>query len=143
MCCFWIKGQTKFIAPLVIFIMLSLAFFVLGQAAIANNYGNYGLDNTLKVEQPGGNATLKDALMQQTPAVIIGKIVGAALAFIGILFFVLMIYGGFLWMTARGNEENVTKAKELIIAAVIGLVIVLAAYAITAYIGEALTESGG
>jgi len=50
----------------------------------------------------------------------------------------LVIYGGFLWMTARGNEQQVTKAKDLIISAVIGLVIVLAAYAITAYVGGAL-----
>ena len=122
---------------IIAFIVFLLAFFVLGQAAVASNYGNYGLDDTLKVEKDGSK--LGDAFMKGTPAEIIGKIVGAALAFIGILFFILMIYGGFLWMTARGNEENVTKAKELIIAAVIGLVIVLAAYAITAYIGEALT----
>ena len=116
---------------IIIFIVFLLAFFVLGQAALA---GDYGLGET------AGIAFDEDIPFEdEGPAVIIGKIVGAALAFIGILFFILMIYGGFLWMTARGNEENVTKAKELIIAAVIGLVIVLAAYAITAYIGGALT----
>ena len=65
----------------------------------------------------------------------IGTIIGVLLSFIGTIFFVLIIYGGFLWMTARGNEQNVTKAKDLITSAVIGLVIVLAAYAITSYIG--------
>lgn len=76
-----------------------------------------------------------------TPATIIGQIIGAVLAFVGILFLVLMIYGGLLWMTARGNQEQVTKAKDLIIASVIGLIIILSAYAITAYVGQALTSA--
>jgi len=49
-----------------------------------------------------------------------------------------MIYGGFIWMIARGNEGEVTKAKDLIQAAIIGLVVVLAAYAITQFIGQQL-----
>lgn len=65
----------------------------------------------------------------------IGKIVGALLSFIGVVFLILMIYGGLTWMLARGNEQEVEKAKNLIIAAVIGLIIVLSAYAITSYIG--------
>jgi len=72
---------------------------------------------------------------QNDPSTIIGKVVGAGLAFIGVLFLILMIYGGFTWMLARGNEQEVTRAKDLIYSAVIGLVIVLAAYAITAYVG--------
>jgi len=42
-----------------------------------------------------------------------------------------MIYAGYLWMLARGNEQEVEKAKNIIIYAVIGLVVVLSAYAIT------------
>jgi len=68
----------------------------------------------------------------------IGTVVGAGLAFIGVLFFLLIIYGGLLWMTARGNEADVEKAKNLIQAAVVGLIIVLGAYAITSYISELL-----
>ncbi len=70
---------------------------------------------------------------------IIGLIIKIILSFLGVIFLVLMIYGGYTWMTARGNEQQVTKAKDLIIAAVIGLIIVLSAYAITAYIGGAIT----
>ena len=71
----------------------------------------------------------------------IGNIVGVALSFIGVLFLGLMIYGGFSWMLARGNQTEVTKAKDLIEAAVIGLIIVMAAYAITAYVGGVLLSS--
>lgn len=54
----------------------------------------------------------------------------AALAFLGTLFFVLMIYAGWLWLTAGGNEERVTKAKSILTQATIGVLIVFAAYAI-------------
>ncbi len=69
---------------------------------------------------------------------IIGKIIGVILSFLGVIFLLLMIYGGYLWMMARGNEEQVGKAKKIIVQAVIGVIIVLAAYAITAFIGTQL-----
>lgn len=65
-----------------------------------------------------------------------GQIVGTLLTFIGVLFLILMIYAGLMWMTAGGNEQTVDKAKQLIINAVIGLVVVLAAYAITSFVGN-------
>jgi hypothetical protein len=100
----------------------------------------YGLKNTAKNAYGGDETDIP--FLNMKPAGIIGQVIGAALSFIGILFFGLMIYGGFLWMTARGNEQKVEKAKELIIAAVIGLIIVMSAYAITAFVGEALTKTG-
>jgi len=54
----------------------------------------------------------------------------------GVIFLILAIYGGFKWMTAAGNEESVEKAKKTITNAILGLVIVLAAYAIVKFIVE-------
>lgn len=69
----------------------------------------------------------------------IGRIIGVGLSFVGVLFLGLLIYGGFMWMVSRGNQAEVTKATDLIQAAVIGLIIVLAAYAITMYVGNILS----
>lgn len=63
---------------------------------------------------------------------MIGDVINLSLSFLGVIFLILMIYGGYLWMTARGNEQQVEKSKNLITAAIIGLIIVLAAYAISA-----------
>ena len=60
----------------------------------------------------------------------IGKVLNIATVFLGVVFLGLMIYAGYLWMLARGNEQDIEKAKNIIIYAVIGLVVVLAAYAI-------------
>ena len=61
----------------------------------------------------------------------IGQILNISTTFLGVVFLGLMIYSGYLWMLARGNEQEVEKAKNIIIYAVIGLVVVLSAYAIT------------
>lgn len=70
-------------------------------------------------------------LLTKTPAEIIGTAIGYALAFVGVLLLILVIYGGYLWMTARGNEQQVEKAKNILRDSVIGLIIILGAYAIT------------
>ena len=69
-----------------------------------------------------------------TPSVIVAQIIKAFLQFLGVIFIVLIIYAGFTWMTSAGNEEKVGKAKKIIIAAVIGLALVLSAYAITVFV---------
>ena len=73
------------------------------------------------------------------PRVLASIYIRRALTVIGILFLCLMIYAGFLWMTAAGNEDNIDKAKGLIKAAVIGLVIVLASYSITYFVASLIT----
>jgi len=72
---------------------------------------------------------------------LIGTIITAVLSFLGVIFMVLMIYGGYLWMTDRGNEEQVKRAKNLINAAIIGLIIILLAYAISIYVLSKLTAA--
>ena len=68
----------------------------------------------------------------------IGKVIKALLGFLGIIFVILILYGGFMWMMSGGDSGKVDKAKQLIISAVIGVVIILAAYVITnSVLGEA------
>ncbi len=70
----------------------------------------------------------------------VGGIVGLILSFVGIIFLVLTVYAGILWMTASGNSQQVEKAKGLLINAVIGLIIISAAYSITTFVGQNLTK---
>ena len=72
-----------------------------------------------------GNVDLKQA---------IGNIINIVLGFLGIITVILVLYGGFLWMTAAGNEEKVTQAKQLLMAGVIGLAIIIAAFGLAQYI---------
>ena len=74
---------------------------------------------------------------------LIGGIINIALGLLGIILVVLVVYAGFLWMTAAGDKEKVTKAKEIITRAVIGIIIVVAAYAISEYVISAITTAAG
>lgn len=73
---------------------------------------------------------------------MIEKVVAGALATLAIIFFGLALYSGVRWMTARGDEAFVEKAKDTLRAAVIGLVIVLGAYALTRFVFLQLNNSG-
>jgi amino acid transporter len=63
----------------------------------------------------------------------IAKVINVALQFIGVIFLALLVYAGFKYMTAAGNEEEAKKAIALIRQAVIGLIIILMAWGITRY----------
>jgi len=84
-----------------------------------------------------GNAGLETA-DQSNLTSIIGKLLKGFLGLLGTVFVVLTIYAGFLWMTAQGNEEQITKSKKMLTNAVIGLIIVVLAYTITNFVLAAL-----
>ena len=65
-------------------------------------------------------------ITETTPAAIAGSIVAYLFAFLGVIFLVLAVYGGILWMTAAGNEEKATKGRTVITQAVVGLLVTLA-----------------
>ena len=71
---------------------------------------------------------------KDTALKLVGTLINTFLGLLGILFLILIIYGGFKWMNAQGAEEDVTKAKNILTQAVIGLVIIMAAYAISKFV---------
>lgn len=71
---------------------------------------------------------------------IIGQIINVALSFLGIFFLGLMLYGGFRWMNAQGDDAEVKKAKDIIRNAIIGLVVIVAAFAISNFVLSSLVN---
>ena len=69
---------------------------------------------------------------------IIGSIINVLLSILGLILLLLVIYAGFLWMTAGGNSDQVDKAKKFIVNGVIGLIITLTAYAISNFVVDTL-----
>jgi len=72
----------------------------------------------------------------------VASIIKVVLGLLGTIFVILMIYAGILWMTAGGNDTQVKKAQNIIQRAVIGLIIVVLAYAITYFIFKELGGLG-
>lgn len=71
----------------------------------------------------------------------ISTIIRIFLSIIGVIFMSLMVYGGYTWMTAMGDQSKAGKAKDLITAAVLGLIIIVAAYAISIFVTSYLVTS--
>jgi hypothetical protein len=124
-----------------------LAVFLLagGTAALAQSAGTYNFQSFLK--QSGLNAAADRAGYDVTSSSasvesIISQIIYLGLSFVGIAFFGFLLYGGLLWMTARSNEEKVGQATEIIIACIIGIIITLAAYAITYFLVNSFVAEG-
>ncbi len=89
---------------------------------LENVTGQGGVGNTAF----GGDA--------QSLEILVAKVVQGLLSLLGVIFFVLVLYGGFKWMKAKGDAPEVEKAKEVITNATIGLALVLAAYAISIFV---------
>ncbi len=73
----------------------------------------------------------------------IARIINIVLGFLGLIALVLFIIGGFQWMTSGGNEDKTSAAKKLMISAVVGLVIILAAAIISNFAFNAIQKSLG
>lgn len=73
----------------------------------------------------------------------IGKLISALLSVLGVIFLLLIIWAGFMWMTAAGEPKKVDKAKEILITSVVGLIILLSAYAISTFVIEQLATATG
>ncbi len=75
---------------------------------------------------------------------VVVAIVGILLGFLGIIAVIIILWGGFIYMTASGDSAKTDKAKSMIISGIIGIIIILAAWAIANFvitnIGTALQE---
>ncbi len=80
-------------------------------------------------------------LGQEDPRIIIANIIRIVLGFLGIVAVGLIVYAGWLWMSAEGNSEKIDQAKKVLIGAVIGLIICLSAFAIASFILSKIMEA--
>ncbi|MFA6548145.1 MAG: pilin [Candidatus Magasanikbacteria bacterium] len=71
----------------------------------------------------------------------IAKIIRVAMSMLGIVAVVIVLIGGFKWMTAGGNDDQVGEAKKWIFSGVIGLVIILSAYALASFVLNQLVNA--
>ena len=106
----------------------------------ANLKDAFGENSPLKSAAEGAGYDTGAGNVTDIPETIFGEVIKIALSFVGVIFLALMIYSGYLWMTAAGNESQVEKSKKLIVAAIIGLTIVMASYAISYYIIKMVSD---
>lgn len=77
------------------------------------------------------------------PRVVAVGVIRIVLSMVGFFFFLLMLYAGYLWITAYGQEEKIKQSLKLGRAAVLGLLVVIGSYAITVFVFYMLTRAAG
>ena len=82
-------------------------------------------------------------LGNEDPRQIAASVVNIMLGFLGIIAVLIILLGGFKWMTAGGNEDSVGEAKKMMGAGVIGLIIVLASFGLAQFVINALYSATG
>jgi len=143
-----------------LFIISLLGLFLIPLLSLAANpfHGSYGDDEDLPVingqggvwnlmqggaDGQGGLNVIQGVVYEKEDQfeplpLTVFKIIKAFLQLLGVIFLIIIVYAGFRWMTAGGNEEQVTEAKKLIKNGIIGLIIMLVAYAITLFVFGAI-----
>jgi hypothetical protein len=112
-------------------IALSLMVLPMAVSAASSTMEDFGVSSTSDLK-----------LSTKDPVAVATGLINTAMSFLGLIAVVIFLVGGFKWMTAMGNEENVKKAKELMVAGIIGLVIILSAWGITTFVLGKLINAG-
>jgi len=133
-----IQKISKYAAHFVIFASLCTAFNILAPSVQAVDMWGEG-------DQTAGKQNIQGALGYEgadatDPRLVIARIVRTGLTFIGVIAVIIIIWGGFTWMTAGGNDDKVGDAKKIITAGVIGLLIILSAWALATWAIDTIND---
>lgn len=129
----------KKILSLFIISLFLVPFLGLANGASAGD--PFGLDYVDNEAVVGADNTIN--LGQRDPRTMVAQLINVVLTLLGIVAVVIVLLGGFKWMTAAGNEDKVSEAKKLLGAGVIGLVIILSAWGISRFILNELMGATG
>ena len=130
------KNLHLLLSLLVLTFLLVLPFLVFAQTPPTtpppSSPSNSAIDTLTKVATNGGYqpASTPQGLLPT----VIGVAIQAALSLLGAVFVILIIVGGYVWMTAEGNDQKVEKAQNYIRRAIIGMLITFSAWAIWSFI---------
>ncbi len=134
--------MTKKIKKIAIWSTIYLQFIITpaARAATSSATGLLG-DIKEKTKETAKAAGFGD--VKRDPRESIAIMINGLLGLMGIIFTILIIYAGWQWMTAGGNEEQVAKAKKTLNNATIGLLLVIVAYALTVWIFKIINQAIG
>jgi len=123
----------------VVFVVIfTLMLGLMMSPALAQEGDTFGLEPIRGTDTSEGIALGERGLVET-----ITQIINVALSLLGIVAVVIILAGGFKWMTAGGNEEKTTEARKLIFAGIIGLAIIMSAWAIAQFVIQNLGEATG
>lgn len=125
------KKHIWFLAGFVLFFVVGMFFF--------HSLDVFAQQDTFGTEQVGAGINLASGDIRVT----IANIIRAVLGLLGIIAVLIVLYGGFVYLTSQGNEERIAQAKKILINGAIGLAIILSAFTIVQFVINRLSEAVG
>lgn len=119
---------------------------IIGLIVLSTTLATVSSASALALVKPGTKAKINnstqelagtagyEAANKDTALFLVQTAINIFLSLIGVLLLVLILYAGYNWLTARGEEEKVTKAKDTLKRAITGIIIIIAAYAISVFV---------
>ena len=110
-----------------------IQLFAITLPAFVGAQGDFGLEEARSVAR----------LPKNSAQVVAANIIQVVLGFVGIIFLMLIIYGGFQWMIGArsGDKRQVNQAQKTLTAATVGLLIIVTAYSVTYYVTTYIIEA--
>lgn len=110
--------------------LMMLAVLTPNLALAQANVDEGDVFGTREIEDPESGIALGKRSLQAT----VVRLINVALSLLGIIAVVIVLIGGFKWMTAGGNDDKVAEARKLIFAGIVGMAILLSAWAIARFV---------
>lgn len=110
--------------------LMMLAVLAPRLALAQDNVEEGDVFGTKEIGDPKSGIALGKSSLQKT----VVRLINVALSLLGIIAVVIVLIGGFKWMTAGGNDEKVAEARKLIFAGIVGMAIILSAWAIARFV---------
>ncbi len=129
----WFKSHQRVLVTSAALVLLVLALRPVLSAGFSGE-ANFGFTNFGGATNLGTNIPIVQT---------VAKVINIILGFLGVIAIAIIVYAGYIWMTSRGNEEQIARAKRMMGAGVIGLAIIFAAYGIAAFIFSLLSSATG
>ncbi|PLX26623.1 hypothetical protein C0583_06330 [Candidatus Parcubacteria bacterium] len=124
-----------------LFFVAFIFFFFQLNPVLADSTGynsNTGSSDATLWGQTAEGVQNRIGLGNDDPRYIIANIINLALGFLGIIAIVIIMYAGFMWMMSGGNPDKISLAKKTLISGIIGLIIVLSAFALASFAIDAI-----
>ncbi len=138
-------AQYKITLLIVLSALFAMVAMPLVASAATDNIPNNPSDNQFGLSEFGkdGTGTTTLGLGKRSLDEAVVGLINVALGFLGLIAVIIILIGGFKWMTAGGNEDKVGEARKTIFAGIIGLAIILFAWGITTFVVTQLGTASG
>lgn len=130
--------MSNFSKIIFIFLMLTAVFANTGAVFAQNN-----IIPKCALQDPGQGVDEGECRSVSVFVTLLINIANYLFTFVGALALLFFIYGGFTLILSRGSTDQVKKGKDIMVAAIVGLIIVFGAYMLVRFLGEAVGLKGG